>query len=260
MTKKTDDIHTFWNERALLGQSSGSNDVIAKELEMRAISGYISDGMQVLEIGCGSGQTAIELARKHNIEIFAFDYAENMIEAANAALAGQQLKGSVTFRTGDMLHLTEISQKFDLIYTERVLINLPDWQTQRQSITSIVELLSEGGLYVMCENSQDGLNNINELRETVGLSKIDPPWHNCYLNDKDIEAVTIPDAILEGVKSYSSTYYFLSRIVNAYLSVQEGKEPRYDSPVNKLALKLPSIGDFSQGKIWLWRKKGKGHV
>jgi len=261
MSKKVDnDVHVFWNNRAQLGQCSGSNDVIAKELEIRAIAKYVSDGMRVLEIGCGSGHTAMELARRYDIEISAFDFAENMIDAAKSVLAGQQLKGSVTFRVGDVRHLSDISQKFDLIYTERVLINLPDWPTQKQSITNIIELLSDGGLYVMCENSQDGLDKINVLRETVGLPKIEPPWHNHYFRDKDIETITLPRAMLEGVNCYSSTYYFLSRVVNAYLSAQEGKEPRYDSPVNLLALKLPSIGDLSQGKIWLWRKKGKDHV
>jgi ubiquinone/menaquinone biosynthesis C-methylase UbiE len=262
MTKKADfysDIHAFWNDRARLRQCAGSNDVIAKELEIKAIAEYVSDGMRLLEVGCGNGFTAIELARRYDIEIFAFDFAEKMIDAAKSMLTGQQLKGSVTFRVGDIRHLSDISQKFDLIYTERVLINLPDWPTQKQSIINIIELLSAGGLYVMCENSQDGLDKINVLREAVGLPKVEPPWHNCYFRDKDIETITLPRVILENVNCYSSTYYFLSRVVNAYLSAQEGKEPRYDAPVNQLALKLPSIGDFSQGKIWLWRKKGKDH-
>ena len=60
--------------------------------------------------------------------------------------------------------------------------------------------------------------------------------------------------LLEGVNDYSGVYYFLSRVVNAALAARAGKEPQYDSPVNKLALKLPGIGIRGQGRIWLWRK------
>jgi len=33
-----------------------------KELEVRAISGFVCDGMHVLDVGCGNGITAISLA------------------------------------------------------------------------------------------------------------------------------------------------------------------------------------------------------
>ena len=65
----------------------------------------------------------------------------------------------------------------------------------------------------------------------------------------------LPGIQLEEVKYYSSTYYFLSRIVNAALAAQEGKQPDYESPVNLLALNLPPIGDLGQGRLWLWRRE-----
>ena len=105
----------------------------------------------------------------------------------------------------------------------------------------------------MCENSQDGLDKINELRSLVGLPEITPPWHNHYLRDSDIEQSSFPGLKLDAVRHYSSTYYFLSRVVNASLAQKEGKEPEYDAPVNQLALQLPSIGEMGQGRIWQWR-------
>ena len=54
---------------------------------------------------------------------------------------------------------------------------------------------------------------------------------------------------------YSSTYYFLSRVVNAAVAAEAGEDPDYDSFINRLALKLPPMGDMGQGKIWLWRRK-----
>lgn len=253
----TQDVCAFWNGRAELGQSAGTRDVVAKQIEIDAISMYVRDGMRILEVGCGNGITAIELARRHRVEILGIDFAAEMIAAAGLMLAGQQLKGSAKFQVGDVLGSLGFTGRFDLIYSERVLINLPDWTTQRQAIVNITGLLADEGVYVMCENSQDGLAQINHLREQVGLSAITPPWHNRYFRDAELGQMSIPGVKLEAINYYSSTYYFLSRVVNACLAAQEGKDPDYNAPINQLALRLPPIGDFGQGRIWLWRKIGE---
>lgn len=250
----TRDVRDFWNSRAGLGQWAGTKDVIAKQLEIEAISALVADRMRVLEVGCGNGITAIEMARRYKVQIIGIDYAKEMISAAKKMLSGQHLKGSVSFEVADVQSLSAFPEKFDLIYTERVLINLPDWPAQKQAIIDIGDLLVDGGLYVMCENSQDGLDKINALRQQVGLEEISPPWHNRYLRDAEIQQTAFPQLKLESVDSYSSTYYFLSRVVNAWLSLQEEHEPDYEAPINKLALQLPSIGDLGQGRLWLWRK------
>ena len=248
------DIEKFWNDRAELGPEAGTADLIAKQLEMEAIASYVKDGLRVLEVGCGNGQTAFELARRYDINILGIDVASKMIEAANALLADQKLKGSIKFQVGNAPSLENITGKFDLIFSERVLINLPDWPAQKLAISNIINLLADNGLYVMCENSQDGLDEINSLRERLGLPAIKVPWHNRYFRDDEISQTQFPGAALEGVRYYSSTYYFLSRVVNAWLAAQEGKEPAYDAPINQLALRLPPLGNLGQGRIWLWRK------
>jgi ubiquinone/menaquinone biosynthesis C-methylase UbiE len=250
------DVRAFWNQRAGLGQWAGSRDVIAKQLEIKAIASYVHDGMSVLDFGCGNGITAIELARRYDVRVIGVDFAAEMVEAAKAHLAGQDFLGSVRFQTGDVRDLSNISEKFDLIYTERTLINLPDWPTQCKAIQRITTLLKVGGIYIMCENSQDGLDKTNSFRERIGLPQITPPWHNRYLRDAELQAMSIADVTLEKVDFYSSTYYFLSRVLNAWLAWQDGKDPDYESPINQLALQLPPYGDMGQGRIWVWRKLG----
>ncbi|CAL61304.1 conserved hypothetical protein, putative SAM-dependent methyltransferases [Herminiimonas arsenicoxydans] len=254
MSDASRDVLAFWNSRAGLGQWAGSRDVIAKQLEMAAISTYVKDGMRILEVGCGNGITAIELARQFDVDIIAIDYAEEMITSAKQLAEGHDFKGRLTFQTGDVTALPEFQGAFDLIYTERVLINLPDWESQRSAIKGITDMLAPNGLYVMCENSQDGLDKTNSLRAMVQLPKMDPPWHNRYFRDSELAQFSEPKVTLEGINHYSSTYYFLSRVVNAALASKAGKEPEYDSEVNQLALSLPSMGDIGQGRIWLWRK------
>ncbi len=248
-------VREFWNNRAGLGQCAGSKDIIAKQLEIDAIASYVKDGMNILEIGCGNGITAIEIARRFNVTITAFDYASEMIDSAKRIATETSCKGTVSFEVGDVLSMSNFKNKFDLIYTERALINLPDWESQRKAITDILTLIVDGGAYAMCENSQDGLEKINLLRKNVHLEAIAPPWHNRYFNDREIEQLNIPGVTLEFVNDYSATYYFLSRVINAWLAAKYGKEPNYDSDINQLALQLPSIGNCGQGRIWLWRKK-----
>jgi ubiquinone/menaquinone biosynthesis C-methylase UbiE len=247
-------VQAFWNSRAGLGQWAGSRDVIAKQLEIEVIASHVRDGMTVIEVGCGNGITAIELARRFAVKIIAVDYAQEMIAAAKAMTDGMALKGSVTFMVGDVRKLPQFREAFDLAYTERVLINLPDWEAQRTAIETITGLLVTGGAYAMCENSQDGLDRINLLRSQVQLPRIDPPWHNRYLRDAELAQIDLSGITLESVDYYSSTYYFLSRVVNAALAAKAGSEPDYDSEINRLALRLPSIGDAGQGRVWLWRK------
>jgi ubiquinone/menaquinone biosynthesis C-methylase UbiE len=248
------DVQAFWNRRAGLGQWAGTRDVTAKQLEMEVIASQVRDGMRVLEVGCGNGITALEIARRHLVRLTAIDFAEEMVVAARKLAEGQDLKGTVEFKVGDVRQMAGIAERFDLIYTERVLINLPDWPAQWRALTDIVALLAPGGVYAMCENTQDGLDCLNDLRARAGLPAIEPPWHNRYFRDAELATVSLADVKLEDVCQYSSTYYFLSRVVNAWLAAREGKEPDYEAPVNQLALKLPPMGDCGQGRLWLWRK------
>lgn len=249
---------SFWNDRSVLGVAAGTNDLLAKHLEIEAIASYIRPGMRILDFGCGNGITALELARRYSVDLIGIDYARDMISAAIQLSDTMKLKGKVKFCVSDHTSLRDIHDRFDLVYSERAIINLQDWDLQRQAIEDITVLLKPGGIYVMCENSMDGLDRINELRDKLGLSSISPPWHNRYLREKEVESLLMPDVKLDHVNHFSSTYYLLSRVLNAALAAKEGKDPSYDAPINQLAMSLPSLGDWGQGKIWVWRKNDQG--
>ena len=248
------EVRNFWNNRAELGETSGTRDVILKQLEMETIAKYITDGMSVLDIGCGNGITDLELARRYKVDVVGIDYAESMICAAKERASGQSLKGSVRFKLADVNEPINHLGQFDLVYTERALINLPDWPTQKLAIDNIATAIVSGGRYLLCASSQDGLDDINTLRQGIGLPIITSPWHNRYLRDAELEGERFDSLNLENVDDFSSTYYFISRVVNAWLAAQDGKEPEYEAAINTLALSLPPIGNLGQGRLWVWRK------
>jgi ubiquinone/menaquinone biosynthesis C-methylase UbiE len=253
--KRNQEILDFWNNRARLAELAGSKDFVAKELEISTLIKYIQPRQKILEVGCGNGYTAVEFARRLAVDIYAIDFSPEMIKSARKLANENILKGKVRFEVADVRKLSSSEASFDLIYTERLLINLPDWRAQSKAIKDITACLKPGGCYLMCENSQNGLDQINELRATCGLDAITPPWHNRYLCDSEVAALNIEGLKLTEVNCYSSTYYFISRVVNAWLAAQENEEPKYDAKVNQLALLLPSIGEFGQGKLWIWEKQ-----
>ena len=208
---------------------------------MLALEKYIKPGQKVLEIGCGNGVTAIHLAKNCKLKITASDYSQEMIKEAKKLAQDQKLKGSVEFKCLDVTFLKKSKARYDLIYTERVIINLLTWKEQKKAIQNICGLLKRGGFFLMLENSADGLKKINAFRKCIGLNAIQAPWHNRYLNDQEIQSLKIKGIKLDNIDYYSSVYYFLSRIVNAFLAKHKNNKPDYNSKINRLALSLPSI-------------------
>jgi len=244
----------FWNNRASLGSMAGTRDLIAKQLEIEAIVRHVKDGMTILDAGCGNGITAMTLASVFNVDITGIDFSAKLIDSAQSAKSVSEFVGKVDFMVCDLAILPHaldfIADKYDLIYTERAIINLTNWNIQKRVIESLGHMLTPNGTYLMCECSQDGLRRLNALRLKVDLPVIAPPQHDRYLRDDELATV---DLDLAWVEDFSSTYYFLSRVVNAWQAMQLGVEPSYDAPVNKLALSLPPMGNVGQVKLWAWR-------
>jgi SAM-dependent methyltransferase len=254
MIKKVKTKLKFWNKRSKLKKLSGSNDYVAKIIEIKALSNFFKKNIRVLEFGCGNGYTALEMAKRFNARIDAYDYSANMISEAIKLQKNKKLFKRVNFFLADIKKKLKIKPIYDLVFTERMLINLDSWASQKKSIIKLINCLKPKGILVLMENSTTGLKKINEYRSMLGLKKIKSPWHNLYLDDKKMLNFKVRNCKLTQIIPYSSTYYFLSRVVNAWLANEKGIEPNYNSKINKLAFELPSIGDCAQGKIYLYKK------
>lgn len=244
-----------WNERARLGERAGTDDWVAEELERRAIERHVRDGMWILEMGCGTGSLSLRLAEKYAVRIDAFDISPRMIEVAQSRLEEKPpQRGLVTFWVGDVS--TVELDYYELAITERCIINLPDWATQRKAIR---RLLNYAGRYLMVENSQDGLDRINALRARVNLPPIAPPEHNRYLRDEEIEELARESNCLLRREYIASTYAFVSRVLNATLAQSAGREPDYSDLMNRLCLAMPGkllsgLCGLGQTVLWDWTR------
>ena len=150
----------------------------------------------------------------------------------------------------DLLKFTDI--KFDLIFTKRALINLDSNREQIKAINNISNLLKKGGRLICCESSQTSLDNINFFRKKLHLKKIIKPWHNVYFKDSLIINKNFQKLKVKSIYPFLSTWYFVSRVVNAALAKKLKKNPNNNDFLSKISYQLPQgiSPDFSQTKVF----------
>lgn len=262
---KLEKIKELWNEEARksfefdsifpLGYAGTYPDYNMQHLEMNAISKYIKPGSKVLDIGCGKGYTSLYLAWLQNISITGLDYSEEMISAANKNLdeMRSKLKGVIRFVVGNVLDSSLPKEEFDLVYTERCLINLTSWEDQQKAIENISKLLKKGGLFIMQEGSKTSLDKLNEVRSRYNLKPIEVVWHNLFFEDKSLIDFSQRIFNLKSIDNFSSMFTLISRVINPALVFPE--EPSYKAKINHLALNLPNFGDYGYQKIYVFEKK-----
>jgi ubiquinone/menaquinone biosynthesis C-methylase UbiE len=74
----------------------------------------VSEGLKVLDLGCGDGTTALPAARR-GADVLGVDIASNLVEAGNRRAKEEGLT-NLTFQEGDASELAELDdQSFDLV-------------------------------------------------------------------------------------------------------------------------------------------------
>lgn len=261
MNAKEEKIKSFWDEQAKKFKGSDlatAPDTYYRQLEIQRILEYLKDGTKVLDVGCGNGFSTITFAQQLPRATFVgLDYSEDLLSFArkNLALQKPELTARFEFIEGNVLALDEVdrirNEKFDYIVSERCLINLLNWQQQRRALLLMKKLLKKNGRIVLCENTQEGLARLNELRRMFSLPEITERWHNSYMPQKKFLAFAKKNFIVEDVHNIGSLYYIISRVVYARLCALKKQEPKYLNPINEIASQLPSLGDYSPNYIFL---------
>jgi ubiquinone/menaquinone biosynthesis C-methylase UbiE len=247
---------SFWSERATIGKNAGTNDFLLKGLEMELLMERITEGASVLDVGCGNGLTLVSLARQKNCTGLGIDFSEEMIREAKKNVLEHHLEKSLSFCVARVERLPGDLGFFDYVLTERCLINLDSEQMQHDAFLELMKHVKPGGRYLMIESFIQGLDRTNRLRISLGLARIGPPWHNVFLDEESVHRWETNEFCLEEIYPFSSTYYFLSRVVYAKIAQDRGEALRYDSEINLVATKLPPIGNFGPTRLWQWRRMG----
>lgn len=261
---KSTKIREYWESQAKLfkGDPLATNpDEYGRELEIRTLVKHIRKYPNlkgILDIGCGNGYTTIEIARRlPYIVVTGIDYSENMVRNAHERLCQEcdTVRQRVTFAHFDILHRNndQFRNKYQMIITARCLINLADFDVQRLTVMNIHSYLKLNGIYLMLENTVQGMNRMNDLRERVRLHRIPMRWHNQYFDENELLPLLEENFHIIDIDNFESTYVIASRVVNAALT-PSGKEPNYKTKINLIGSKLFAIGDYGPTKLFVLQK------
>ncbi len=219
--------------------------------------------LSILEVGCGNGQNCLALLERHPAAAFTgIDFIPEMVDAANSVKAQRGLPDArVVFQVGNALALDLPQASFDVVFTDRCLINLNTDALQQQAIASLAGIVKPGGHLLMIENSKQTYGSQNALRETVGLPPRTPAEFNHFFDEETLLPF-LPSAGLEvlEIEDFISLHdivlYVLVPMVN-------GGKVDYDHPLVGAATSLNlaatllnagGVGAFGQNRLYKCRR------
>lgn len=113
----------------------------------------ISDGENVLEIGCGTGRNLAILARKYQrVNFYGLDASAEMLKTAQSKIKSKNLS-NVVFRTALADEFSfdktfELSKPFDVIFFSFSISMIPPW---KESIENALDNLKSGNSFYIVD-------------------------------------------------------------------------------------------------------------
>jgi SAM-dependent methyltransferase len=133
----------FWDRVARRYAAMSMRNPAAWETTLERVQAHMGPQDRVLELGCGTGSTALRLAPLAE-QYIATDYSAEMIAIAREKQAGTDLE-NLDFRVAKIGNDDLPEGPFDAVIAFNVLHLLPDRQL---ALREIFDLLSPGGLLI----------------------------------------------------------------------------------------------------------------
>lgn len=137
------DSEQFWDKTAAKYASSPVKDVTSYEKTLERVRAHLSPDDTVLEIGCGTGTTALLLADSAQ-HIIASDISSNMVDIAEGKARDQKV-GNVAFVHATVFDETFRPESFDAVLAFNLLHLMED---APEAVRRARALLKPGGLFI----------------------------------------------------------------------------------------------------------------
>lgn len=232
----------------------------AKMVECAAIGRVIAQAakesgraLRVLEIGCGNGFNCSWIATTFpETTVTGIDYIADMIEAAEQRRSDDGIDPArLHYAIDNALELSNIEGSFDVVFTNRCIINLNTPALQCQAIQQLCRRVAPGGYAMLIENSRTQRLRQDRLRAAVDLPSRPIDAFNTFIEDGAIEEVLGAEGFdivtSETISSlHDVVLYILLPMIN-------GGRIEYDHPIveaaARLNIEMNATGDDSLGSI-----------
>jgi len=162
----------------------------------------------------------------------------------------------VMLKQVDFLGHYDLDNNYDIIVSQRFLINLTEWRLQSKVLLDFMSMLKPGGKLLMLEGSKQGVDSLNVFRAAWGLDAIPVKWHNLFFDDDVLKELMQQHGYALVEQDGLGTYFLLTRGVRPNLD----RKLNWDCEFNRLAATremknlLGFDTKFSRLKLWVFRK------
>ena len=195
----------FWNKAARKYAASAIADSQGYERTLRRVLGILMPSDHVLELGCGTGTTALRLAPA-TARFLATDISPAMLEIARSKLVGapQGVHGMLNFEVADANASLSapVAAGWDVVLAFNLLHLVPDIDA---SLAQVVRHLRPGGRFI---SKTPCIGQMNPLVPYVALPVmralgLAPPVR-VLKQDELVAAIKRSGLIIEGIEHHAS--------------------------------------------------------
>lgn len=137
------DTAAFWDKISEKYAKTPISNEEAYQLTLNKTRGYLKQDDLVLEVGCGTGSTALLLAGDVR-QIVASDYSDKMLDVGRRNAQAQNI-GNVKFVQADVCDAVLAGESYDAVLAHNILHLLEDIPA---AISTIHERLKPGGFFI----------------------------------------------------------------------------------------------------------------
>ncbi|KAA1472447.1 hypothetical protein DENSPDRAFT_838721 [Dentipellis sp. KUC8613] len=141
---------SFHFSRFYKGESFAAS--LARHEHYLASQMVLRPGMRVLDVGCGVGGPAREIAQFADVEIVGLNNNDFQIGRARKYAKNAGLEKKVTFAVGDFMKLVEQfgENSFDAVYAIEATVHAPSWEGVYGEILKVLKPGGVFGVYEWC--------------------------------------------------------------------------------------------------------------
>lgn len=223
------------------------------KLEIQLIKERIPKNSKILDAGCGEGEGTLEYSQIPGVKIHAADFSKIRLKKAAERLSKRK---NVVLKKIDFLDKYSLDKIYDIIISQRFLINLVEWKLQQKVLLDFKSMLKKGGKLVMLEGSIGGVEALNKLRKAFGLDPIPVKWHNLFFRDKTLIKFMTENGLKLVEENGLGEYFMLTRGVRPYFEKDLSWNAKFNIIASSSQIKdILNLGSVcSRLKLWVFEK------